>query len=220
MLELVVVMVIASLLAGIALSHLGEVRDGSRAKTAMQEAQALVREARAEALLDDRVVLVAGDFGINDLDRSTQDLQSALSVEAIDEVKGRFWLYTSTQGIDVRIYSDGSLELASSTTPVSTAGTLTVTCIGSGITTCTSSTNEEAMYLIWETNNQGSASITVTPATQRGGYFTTTGDNDREAYLGMGSRGVTYTITLQVYETNDFTGSPRNSSTTYTVPVQ
>lgn len=51
-LELVVAMVIASLLAGIALSHLGEVRGQSCAETAMQDTQALVGEARAEALID------------------------------------------------------------------------------------------------------------------------------------------------------------------------
>jgi len=220
--ELVATIVIAGMLAGLALAGFDEIGDRARSRSTLQEAQALSREARGLAGLDGRSTLLAIDFTDNDLDRYRVGTQLAASTEGNDAELGPYWLYTSKYRINARMYADGLvvLEDGEPVAPFASVGTLAVNCIGGGVTTCTDTATEEAMYLTWEATEQNSVTISVAPGTAWGDFYSSSSNTMRYKYLGLGTRGTTYTITVDIYETNDFTGPSQTSVLQYTVPQE
>ena len=218
LLELIVVIVVAASLAAVAIPSFKAVTTKTGERSALIEARELGREALDIAAFDSRELLTIDDFLSGDLDRSMSGVQLAMDRSYIDDETSPFWLYTSERGVNVRIYSDGSVVLGESGNgPITIADqSVSVHCIGSGVTTCT---DNRAMYVRWRTTSQSSARVTLTPSTSRGTIFETTADANRELYVGLGTPGEVYTATVTVYQDNNFTNVISTVSTNYTVPA-
>jgi len=103
LLELIVVVVIAAILAGIATGGFDSIRYRTKVQVTMRQADALVREARGVAGFESRGFIVAEDFADNDFDRYAPGLQLTSGPSP--------WLYRSQHDISVWIFDDGRVEL-------------------------------------------------------------------------------------------------------------
>jgi hypothetical protein len=218
LIELVVVIIVATTLAAVGLATFREVTHRATEQSALSEARALSKEAVAMAKLASRESIISSDFTSNDLDNSNVGIQYAEERNGVDQEDKNYWLYTSRHKINVRIYDDGTAALDTfeyiSAQEPKISGSLRMYCVGLGVNSCT---DDRAIYASWESSEQSSYKIEITPATSRYSSVSRTADNDREIYLGMGQLGSTYQVTLTIYKDNNFTDISKTEIISYTI---
>jgi type VI secretion system secreted protein VgrG len=94
-----------------------------------------------------------------------------------------------------------------------------VDCKHGGVVTCTENSTERAMWVKWISTLEKSFIVEWSPTTNQGSSFSSTSTGDVDKYLGLGTRGTTYTIKVTVFTNDNYTGSSASATVTYTVPT-
>jgi hypothetical protein len=205
-----------------------KINEKSKEELSIIEAQAVANLALKQAGFKNRKSLLTADFVDSDLDYIAPELQLAENRMSFDPNKGQYWLFTSSYKIDLLIYTDGSVEISKKIENINnenkesavynnppSVSNLNAYCIPQQLNLCTEQDGLQAVYLNWQSINQSSYSITTIPLTSRGN-ISSTSNIDNEAYLGMASEGVEYTIIIKVFSNNNLSGPSSTSTIRYT----
>jgi hypothetical protein len=75
----------------------------------------------------------------------------------------------------------------------------------------------QSIWALFSYSNASSYKITMSPATTAGSLRTSNANSDTDSYLGLGSCGTTYAITLTVYSADNQQGTSTSQTINYTV---
>ena len=139
---------------------------------------------------------------------------------------GSLYLSTSFSKITItqidRTTNPEFLSLTGETAPPSSGPTInsfSAQCANPDTGNCLSlsSTQQQSIWALFSYSNASSYKITMSPSTTAGSTKTSNANSDTDAYLGLGSCGTTYALTLTVYAADNQQGASSSQTINYTV---